>query len=257
MEIRHSRFRIFLAFLFIHLAVSENIHIGVLLPTSRLGYSELGRALEIAVEPAIQDVYNHNRLSRQWNITYTIKDSACHKTIAVGKTYELHNADVFIGPACSDSCLSAALLASYWNKPMISYSCSSVEISNSYFYPTFARTQPFSRTYLHETPDILYQTVKFYGWKRAAIISTEDHVWSPIAISMTEIFQRHNISVPFTGFYVPSSSFSHKTYLSQVKDEARGKLCFCLFFSRCTYYFAYILNAVSIKGCKTVARRVS
>ncbi|KAL9987194.1 hypothetical protein ACROYT_G001458 [Oculina patagonica] len=221
MAIRHLLIRIFLTFLFIHFTVSESIHLGVLLPTSRPGFAELGRALELAVEPAIQDVYNHSRLSREWNITYTVKDSACHKTIAVGKTYELQNADVYIGPACSDSCLSAALLASYWNKPMISYSCSSVELSERFFFPTFARTQPFSRTYLHETPDILLQAMIFYNWSRAAIISTEDHVWSPIAISMTEIFQRNNITVPLTGFYVSSSSFSHKAYLRQVKDEAR------------------------------------
>lgn len=246
MAIRHFPIRIFFAYVFIHFVVSENIHLGVLVPTSRPGFFELGRALELAVEPAIQDVYNHSRLSRAWNITYTVKDSACHKTTAIGKTYELHNADVYIGPACSDSCLSAALLASYWNKPMISYSCSSVELSKRGFFPTFARTQPFSRTYLHETPDILLQAMKFYNWSRAAIISTEDLVWSPIAISMTEIFQRNNISVSFTGFYVPSSSFSHKAYLSQLKDKARSKQSFCFvslffFFRGCTYYSTAIL----------------
>lgn len=252
MAIRHLLIKIFLAFLLIHFVVSENIHLGVLLPTSRPGFTELGRALELAVEPAIQDVYNHSRLSREWNITYTVKDSACHKTVAVGKTYELQNADVYIGPACSDSCLSAALLASYWNKPMISYSCSSVELSQRFFFPTFARTQPFSRTYSHETPDILLEAMKFYNWTRAAIISTEDHVWSPIAISMTEIFQRNNISVPFTGFYVSSSSFSHKTYLRQVKDEARSKNVFLFiffFFSSCTYYYNTYNSRTSSAQC--------
>ena len=228
MEIRYSRLRAFYTFFFIQFAVSEHIHLGVMLPISRDGFSELGRALELAIAPAIQQVYNHSRLSRQWNITYTVKDSACHKTAAVGRTYELHTADAFIGPACSDSCLSAGLLASYWNKPMISYSCSSVELSKRFFYPTFARTQPFSRTYSHETPDILLQSMRVYNWTRAAIISTEDLVWTPIAISMTETFQRNNISVPFKGFYVPSSSFSYHAFLNQVKDKARGKQYFSL-----------------------------
>lgn len=217
------RVRFFVVFLFIYLVGSETVHIGVLLPISMPGYSELGRALQLVVQPAIQDVFKQNTLTREWNITYTVEDSACHKTIAVGKTYELQNADAFIGPACSDSCLSAALLASYWNKPMISYSCSSVELSKRGNFPTFARTQPFSRTFTQETPDLLYRAMLFYKWKRAAFISTEDHVWSPIAISMAELFQRNNISVPFRGFYAPSSSFSHKTFLNQVKDEARGK----------------------------------
>ena len=223
MEIIFLHLRVFSVFLFIYLVGSETVHIGVLLPISMPGYSELGRALQLVVQPAIQDVFSHNTLTREWNITYTIEDSACHKTIAVGKTYELQNADAFIGPACSGSCLSAALLASYWNKPMISYSCSSVELSERSNFPTFVRTQPFSRTYMRETPDILYRAMVFYKWKRAAIISTEDDVWSPFAISMTEVFQRNNISVPFKGFYVPSSSFSYKTFLNQVKDEARGK----------------------------------
>lgn len=234
MEIRYLRLRKFYTFLFIQFAASENIHLGVMLPISRPGFSELGRALELAIAPAIQHVYNHSRLSRQWNITYTVKDSACHKTAAVGRTYELHTADAFIGPACSDSCLSAGLLASYWNKPMISYSCSSVELSKRFFYPTFARTQPFSRTYSHETPDILLQSMRVYNWTRAAIISTEDLVWTPIAISMTEIFQQNNISVPFKGFYVPSTSFSYHTFLNQVKDKARSKQFF-LFFDGCFF----------------------
>ena len=229
MEIHHLPLRTFYAFLLIKLAVSESIHLGVLLPISMDRYPKLGRALALVIAPAIQHVYNHSRLSREWNITYTVRDSACHKTTAVGKTYELHTADAFIGPACSDSCFTAALLASYWNKPMISYSCSSVELSNRFFYPTFARTQPFSRTYLHETPDILLESMRVYNWTRAAIISTEDLVWTPIARSMTEIFQNSNISVPFTGFYVPSSSFSYKTFLQQVKDKARSKELFLLF----------------------------
>lgn len=229
MAMRRLLIEKFFALIFIPFVYSRDIHLGVLLPTSRPGFSDLGRALELAVQPAIQDVYNHSRLSREWNITYTVKDSACHKTIAVGKTHELQNADVFIGPACSHSCLSAGLLASYWNKPMISYSCSSVELSLRNYFPTFARTQPFSRTYLTETPDLLLQAMKFYNWTRAALISAEDDVWPPIAISMTTIFQRNNISVPFTGFYVPSYSFSHKTYLKQVKEEARSKYSFCFF----------------------------
>ena len=246
MEIRYLSLKTFHAFLLVQLAVSESIHLGIMLPKSRAGFSELGRALELAIAPAIQHVYNHSRLSREWNITYTVKDSACHKTAAVGKTYELETADAFIGPACSDSCLSAALLASYWNKPMISYSCSSVELSNRIFYPTFARTQPFSRTYLHETPDILLQSMKVYNWTRAAIISTEDFVWTPIASSMTELFQKNNISVLFTGFYVPTPSFSYKTFLQQVKDKARSKQLFLLFlviiFCRNTFLNAYKMH---------------
>ena len=245
MEFRYLRLRAFYTFqLFIQFAVSGNIHLGVMLPISRTGFSELGRALELVIAPAIQHIYNHSRLSRQWNITYTVKDSACHKTVAVGKTYELHTADAFIGPACSDSCLSAGLLASYWNKPMISYSCSSVELDNRFFYPTFARTQPFSRTYLHETPDILLESMRVYNWTRAAVISTEDFVWTPIAISMTEIFQKNNISVPFKGFYVPSPSFSYHEFLSQVKDKARSKhffLFFESFFSTFLMTYVYVV----------------
>ena len=215
--------RIFLAFVFIHLVASETVQIGVLLPFSLSGqFQGLGKALELSIEPAIQDVYTQNILSQDWNITYTITDGGCSKKTAVGRTYELSYVDAFIGPACSDACLPAALLTSYWNKPMISYSCSSIELSDRFYYATFARTQPFSRTYSHQTPDILYQTMDFYNWTRAAIIGTEDNVWSPLAISLTQLFQRNNITLPFSGFYVPSSSFSYTTFLSQIKDKARG-----------------------------------
>ncbi|CAH3132089.1 unnamed protein product [Porites lobata] len=214
--------RIFLAFVFIHLVASETVQIGVLLPFSLSGqFQGLGKALELSIEPAIQDVYTQNIVSQDWNITYTITDGGCSKKTAVGRTYELSYVDAFIGPACSDACLPAALLTSYWNKPMISYSCSSIELSDRLYYATFARTQPFSRTYSHQTPDILYQTMDFYNWTRAAIIGTEDNVWSPLAISLTQLFQRNNITLPFSGFYVPSSSFSYTTFLSQIKDKAR------------------------------------
>ncbi|XP_068741213.1 atrial natriuretic peptide receptor 1-like isoform X3 [Montipora capricornis] len=222
-------FRIFMVSLFIYLAGSEDIHIGVLLPLSRPGYSELGRALQLVVPTAIHDVYKRRRLTLEWNITYTIKDSACHKTMAVGKTSELQNADAFIGPACSDSCISSALLASYWNKPMISYACSSEELSKRANFPTFARTQPFSRSYRDATPDILYVATSVYKWSRAAIIANEGSVWSPIATSMATLFQRRNISVPFKGFYTPSSSFSYLSFMRQLKEEAR--VVFLLAFS--------------------------
>ena len=248
MGIRLLSYRIFFTCLFIDSVVSKNIHLGVMVPTSRPGFTELGRALALAVEPAIQDVYDFNRLSREWNITYTVKDSGCHKLWAVGKTYELRNADVFIGPACSDECLSAGLSASYWNKPMISYSCSSVELRHRFFYPTFARTQPFSRTYAEETPKFLYQAMDFYNWTRAAIISAEDDTFSPIAIFLSEHFtQRYNISVPFKGFYEPgSSTFSYKTYLSPVKDDARSRYSFCVCLLVCSVFAVFLFACLLV-----------
>lgn len=225
MDVLYSHCRIFMVSLYTCLAIvgSENVEIGVLLPLSRPRFSELGRALQLAVPIAIQDIHKRASLTGEWNVTYKIKDSACHKTIAVGKTSELQSVDAFIGPACSDSCLSAALLASYWNKPMISYSCSAEELSNRANFPTFARTQPFSRSYADATPDLLYVVMTVYKWKRAAIIASEDSAWSPIASSMANLFQRKNISVPFKESYATSSSFSHKALMRQVKTKARGK----------------------------------
>ena len=210
------------AFLVFPVAAPETVHLGVLLPFTSDEYPHLGQSLTPVIEPAIKEVYDQGLLSRGWNITYTVKDSACHKTIAAGKTDELLDADSFIGPACSQSCLSAALLASYWNKPMISYSCSSVELSVRKFYPTFARTQPFSRTFLLETPNLLHKAMTFHKWKRAAIISTEDHVWSPIAAAINKLFQAHNITVPFIGLYVPNSKYDHKGLLKQLVGQSRG-----------------------------------
>lgn len=223
--------RLFLACLLIDCVVSKKIHFGVILPTSRPGFYELGKALELAVQPAIQDIYDFNRLSRDWNITYSVEDSGCHKLKAVGKTYELRNADVFIGPACGDECLSAGLLTTYWNKPMISYSCSPTELSNRYFYSTFARTQPFSRTYLLETPRFLYEAVKFFSWTRTAIISTEDPTWAPIAIALSEYLSQRNVTIPFSRSYMLSKTFSYKEFLKPVKEVARSRysLLVCLF----------------------------
>ena len=200
------------------------IRLGALLPIGRAGFQRLGESLQYIIEPAIQHVYREGILDpKEYNITYTVADSACNKLQAVEHTYNLRSVDAFIGPACTEGCLAAGLLAANLNKPMISYSCSSLDLGKREFYYTFARTQPFTRTYYDTTPKLLMHLMQFYKWEIAGIIVNEDNLWTPIASALNAYLKGANMTVGYYGVYTISKDFEHKSVLEYASRFSRGK----------------------------------
>jgi hypothetical protein len=211
----------------------SNIHLGILIPM-KYGTWKVGTEIIPIIDRAIEEVKSRNILPG-YNLTYTLNDSKCSSYEASGITADLKNAqarvDAYIGPGCSAACLSSGLLAHYWNIPMISYSCSSSSLMNRKKFSTFARTQPFSRTYSSVTPKALLKIMQHYRWTRAAIIAPYgykgDNIWEPIASSVRMHFLNNNISVPyykaqFVSGYNKEAESMRKKMLLAAKSEARG-----------------------------------
>ena len=215
-------------------AAHEEVRVGVLVPIT--GGFQVGNGIRPAIKAAFDDINRDKNLLPALNLTYTIHDSACDSVSAVGIAADLKQSsasvDGYIGPGCSIACLAAGLLAQYWNKPIISYSCSSSDLEDKTKYSTFARTQPFSRTYSQSTPSILLQIMRRYKWQRAAILAKDDgstSIWVPMANNVMEYFKENNMTVSYYNVYkVADDTETQQTdterLLGETKNNARGKL---------------------------------
>lgn len=215
-------------------AMRREVRVGVLVPIT--GGFQVGNGIRPAIKEAFDDINKDKNLLPALNLTYTIHNSACDSVSAVGIAADLKQSsasvDAYIGPGCSVACLSAALLAQYWNKPIISYSCSSSDLEDKTKYSTFARTQPFSRTYSQSTPSILLQIMRRYNWQRAAILATDDgptSIWVPIAENVIQYFKQNNLTVSYNSIYKVAEDPETKQndaerLLGETKKYARGKL---------------------------------
>jgi len=200
------------------------------------GGFEVGNGIRPAIKYAFDKINRDENLLPALNLTYTIHNSACDSVTAVGIAAELKQSpasvDAYIGPGCSIACLSAGLLAQYWNKPIISYSCSSSDLEDKTKYSTFARVQPFSRTYSQSTPPILLQIMRRYEWQRAAILAKDDgptSIWVPIANNVMEHFKANNLTVSYYNVFKMSDDpetqqTDTERLLGETKKNARGKL---------------------------------
>lgn len=220
--------------LWLSCAASKEIRVAVLVPIT--GTFQVGDGIRPAIKAAFDDVNNDENLLVGVNLTYTVQNSACDPVRAVGITADLMQSsasvDAYIGPGCSIACLSAGLLAQYWNKPIISFSCSSLDLQDRDKYSTFARTQPFSRTYSESTPLILYQIMRRFKWRRAAILAEDDgltSIWAPIANNVLNYFKSSNLTISYYNVYkvmddLETQYRDAKKLLEETQKHARGKL---------------------------------
>ena len=221
--------------------VQKQVHVGVLVPIT--GGFQVGNGIRAAIKAVFDDINKNRTFLPSLNLTYTIHNSACDPVKAVGIAADLMRSqaavDVYIGPGCSKACLSTGLLAQYWNKPIISYSCSSSDLEDREKYSTFARTQPFSRTYSQSTPPILLQLMREFKWKRAAILAKDDtpvvegNIWAPVAIDLNDYLTANNITVSYFNVYktTEDSAVQQKSIealLRETQKNARGKLLVAL-----------------------------
>ena len=205
----------------------KDIRLGVLLPIT--GSWSVGSGIIPTIDIAIEHIESQPNLLKGYNIAYVTQNSNCSVLEAVGRTADLLQSqpqiDVFIGPGCSRACLSAASLANYYNKPMISYSCSSIDLEDRVLYSTFSRTQPFSRTYSEKTPALLVILMQHFGWRRAAILAAKDEIWDPMAQKLRAEMQRQDMVVAYFHLYNNADKeASFPQMLEQVKRHARSKV---------------------------------
>ncbi|XP_022793921.1 atrial natriuretic peptide receptor 1-like isoform X2 [Stylophora pistillata] len=217
--------------LWLSCAACKEVRVAVLVPIT--GTFKVGDSIRPAIKAAFDDVNNDPNFLVGVNLTYTVHNSACDSVKAVGLTADLMRSstsvDAYIGPGCSVACLSAGLLARHWNKPIISFSCSSLELEDRNKYATFARTQPFSRTYSESTPLVLFQIMRRFKWQRSAILAKDDgptSIWAPIANNVYNHFKSNNLTVSYYNVYKvrddPEKQYRDtKKLLAETKKYAR------------------------------------
>ena len=139
-----------------------DLHLAILVPTAE-SWPE-GRASIGAISLAIDALNAQAKgallglMIRRRNITYRWKEVDCDRSkalAALSQILEEGPVDAVIGPDCSAACESTAILTAGLDIPQISYSCSSIALSDKRMYPTVRLTFAFAgsaRTWLAVEP---------------------------------------------------------------------------------------------------------
>ena len=173
----------------------------------------------------IDDINNSDTILNGTRLNVKFADSGCDERMAIGAAVDLYNEGVkaLVGPACSVCCLSAGLLSTSKKIPMISYSCSSIELSNKDNYPYFARTKPFARTGPW-APKALTAITKRMNWDHVCIIERVHEIYTLVSENLRQEFLSQNYTVYRERFYDEDTTFQEKEeYLANLQDKCRGK----------------------------------
>ncbi|XP_065672466.1 atrial natriuretic peptide receptor 2 isoform X2 [Hydra vulgaris] len=198
-------FLFFIGFFFSNFSVNcvlPEIRIGILISWTSKDVS--AQRVAGAISRVIDDINNSDEILNGTKITYIQADPSCNDRDGLGASVTLFNknVNVFIGPPCSESCLSSGLLSSYEKIPMISYGCSSNLLSNKTDYPYFARTKPFARTSITYTPKTFLQLLLFFKWKTVCLIEGTSSIYSPMSQKIyNELKVNGNITVVYDSYY--------------------------------------------------------
>ena len=151
-----------------------------------------------AISIAVDDINANSTILKDYNLKWKFLDERCSGEGGAGATADLiytSNVDIFIGPACSAACLTAGLVAAYFKKPMISYGCSSMDLSDNKKYPDFFRTKPFARGSKTVTPKGIVGTLNRFKWKYACIAEEIDEVFTPLTMETSKVFSEANFTI--------------------------------------------------------------
>ena len=159
-----------------HLISGENLVLGFMGSTSEMPsyynifkYKYMGAAMPLA----LSDAKNSSDLSSffdKYNITYVIQPSQCSPKISLTGLVTLQQqwqAAGVIGPDCSSAFVSAGLLASAWNIPLIGYVAQSVELSNKSVYNTAVRSNPSNGMF----SNMVINLCSRYNWTTVGLMS--------------------------------------------------------------------------------------
>ncbi|XP_020901343.1 atrial natriuretic peptide receptor 1 isoform X2 [Exaiptasia diaphana] len=207
---------------------NNDIKIGLLIPfkyARSLGnYYFRGQYYASAMSIAVDDINRRPDLLPGRNISFIWNDTECDelKTLRALAYQINHGVQAFIGPGCS--CATAARSAAAFNLSMISYMCSSPEVSDKKLYPTFARTFAIDTKL---TPSLL-SLLNYFKWKRVAIIYENVTKWIEMKDTIVKRLEEKQITIALQEMMSPSAVFrpqNHSTMyrniLKKIKSEAR------------------------------------
>lgn len=210
----------------------EEVKIGYLISwnsTEAFGFRFAG-----AITRALDDINNNPNILKDHRLVFVHGDSACDGTNAVGVAAYMNCAEqvaAFIGPACSASCLSSGLLSTYYKIPMISYSCSTIELTNKTVYPYFVRTKPFARGSKKWTATVIQALLKRFDWKRVCIVEAVSDIYTALALETLDMIRKSNLTLQRyvklerTGDYMNREDYGN--LVESFRYTCRGlRLCF-------------------------------
>ena len=201
----------------------EEITVGLLHP----GFSKAFKLnnIKAGIVKVFEDINNRTDILNNTKFNFILGDSFCDITYAIGAAVDLYNAKVkaFIGPACSRGCVITGLLSTNKHIPMVSYSCSSLELSNKDDYPFFARTKPFARTgpWSPRTFIAINQMLK---WRHVCLIERVHEIYTLITEKTREEFLAQNYTVYRERYYSEDTTYEQMgIVLKRLEDRCRGR----------------------------------
>ena len=169
---------------------------------------------------AIETINKDQSLLPGYHVSFNWTDSHCSEKETVQGILNLHaqtKMNAIIGPACSDGCKIAAMLASSWNIPMVSYGCAADFLSNTEEYPNFARTVGVYAKSGH----LFVKLMQRFKWDRIAILTPTSGIWSSIMAGVRASIEGAGLKVSYY------QNFNEKTvrdsFLEHVLEEGRRK----------------------------------
>ena len=205
-------------------APPKEITVGLLHPGFSLAFKL--NNIKGGIVKVFEDINNSTDILNGTKLNFLLGDSFCDNSYAIGAAVDLYNAHVkaFIGPACSSSCVTAGLLSTNKRIPMISYSCSSLELSNKNNYPFFVRTKPFARTgpWSPRTFIAINQKLK---WRHVCLIERVNEIYTPITEMTRNEFQAQNYMVLRERYYTEDTTYEQKgIVLGRLQNKCRGNI---------------------------------
>ncbi|XP_067043577.1 atrial natriuretic peptide receptor 1-like isoform X3 [Acropora muricata] len=210
------------------LPTNSDVKLGLLIPlkrTNRLGnHYHRGEFYSSAMSIAVDAINQQSDLLPGQNVTFIWNDTDCEEFKTIKSfVYQLNEGvSAFIGPGCS--CNTSARMAASFNKTMISYMCSNPEVSYKKLYPTFIRTFAIDT----KLTSSLLSLLKYYNWKRVAIIYENVTKWIEIKSNMVRRLRAKGITVALEMLTHPSARYkpenhtdNYRGIMRKIKEEAR------------------------------------
>ncbi|XP_031556270.1 atrial natriuretic peptide receptor 1-like [Actinia tenebrosa] len=206
-------------------AYGKEYKLGLLIPYENVDFIIrnsyfVGQKYAAAITLAVKDVNERKDLLPNDNLTFVWKDTKCNEFTTLRHQINMihDNLTAFIGPGCH--CKMAAKNAAAFNKTMISYMCSSPELSNKTEYPTFARTFSVDTKIL---PTFIAIFRKFH-WSKVAIVYERLQKYTMMTTYMRKEFAKRGIQVTYTagvenqGHYDESLIYNEKKYVKEYEN---------------------------------------
>ena len=177
-----------------------------------------------AVGIAVDFINYNTSLLPHYHLQFVHRDTVCSEAGGVGAAVNLlqKQVNIYIGPACSKSCVHAGFVAAAKKIPMISYGCSTTTLSNPKLYPNFFRTKPFARGSKISTPQAVGVIMDNFKWKHGCLAEDIDPVFTPLARETMAVFAKKNITIGKIERFYPNT-YDELQLMNKLKPVCRSR----------------------------------